>query len=89
MMSGNTSLFGECLYTGMSYRPKETEITTRTVNGQDVLGQLSEYDKRSVYVKELKSENYNPDEPRKELQTPSPLSSISFNFGVRFAFGGI
>lgn len=88
-ISGNISLYGECLYTGMSFKPKETELTSSTFNGQDQLDQMNEYDKRTVYLKKVNYENYNPDEPREELQTPAPLSSISFNFGVRFAFGGI
>ncbi len=89
MMSGNISLYGECIYTGMSYKPKETELTSSTFNGQDQIDQMYEYQKKTIYVKEVVIESFDPTKPREELQRPGPLSSIGINFGVRFAFGAI
>lgn len=89
LMSGNISLYGECLYTGMSYKKKESEVSSYTVDGQEQIDQLSEYQKRTVYKEELGNGSEDQNQPREELQTPNPLSSIGINVGIRFTFGAI
>ncbi len=85
----NLSLFGEVMYTGMNYLKEERNVTRYDSNGDDVLDELYEYEKKTIYKKEITGYSENPDLPREELQTPAPLSSVGFNFGIQFSFKGI
>jgi hypothetical protein len=80
------SLFSEIIFTGMNYYPKESEITSYIVNGEDKLNTLTENVRETVYVKKLTRDSNNTSEdvnaPKKSLRFPVGMSSLSLNAGV-------
>jgi hypothetical protein len=71
---------------------REAETVTFRVGGQDALGNLSEYSRRTEYVNELTPESnnpsvnpsINPDAPLQELVATTFFNSIGMNFGIRY-----
>ena len=70
----------------MNYYPKESEITSYIVNGEDKLNTLTENVRETVYVKKLTRDSNNTSDdvnaPKKSLRFPVGMSSLSLNAGV-------
>jgi len=92
-INNNTSLYLEGIFNSMSYYAKEKEVTKYTFNGDDMMGDLTESQRKTIYVDQTTTvtvdgvENNDPDQPTEELRSPSPLSSLGINFGVKLKFG--
>jgi hypothetical protein len=89
MISNNIDIFVEANFIGMTYYPKENEVTKYMNDGTDNLADLSERQKRTEFKKEidLQGEPSN-DEPSQQLKLAMPFSSVGINFGVKFIVGG-
>jgi len=86
---GNSlKLFGEFNCIGMNYTPKYYDVTKYTVNGADHLGDLSEKQKRTEFVKTYDKEaNIPNDSPNKQLKQTFPVSSFGLNVGITYNIG--
>ncbi len=81
-------LFGEFDFTGMNYTPKYYDLTKYTVNGTDILGGLSESQKRTEFVKSYdKKENIPSTSPSKQLKQTFPVSGFGLSVGASYNFG--
>lgn len=80
------SLFSEIIFTGMNYYPKESEITSYIINGEDKLSTLTENVRKTVYVKKLSTDTQNASDminaPNKNVRFPVAMSALSLNAGV-------
>lgn len=87
------SVYVEGIFNSMSYYAKERNMTKYTVDGQDQLPDLSVRAKKTIYVDQTTTitvdgtETTNPDQPAEELRSPSPLSSIGINIGLKLKLG--
>ena len=84
-------VFGEVCVNSINYKPRKTEITEYTLNGNDILNTLSTRDKITEYedkYTEVNSSNpVNSNEPSKYGRINMPLSNFSFQLGLRFSLG--
>jgi len=80
-------LFVEAKGSFVSYLPKNGEYTKYIVNGDDVLNDLTVYDREVEYVKSYSStDNLNDNAPRKRLRVSYSFSSLGLSAGIRFNF---
>jgi hypothetical protein len=89
----NTQLnvFAEVSVNSINYKPRKTEITEYTLNGNDIINTLSTRDRIIEYENEYTEVNssnpVNPNEPDKFGRINMPLSNICFQVGIRFSLG--
>lgn len=89
-LSDLLGLYAEAVFNTISYYPKESKITKLTVDGEDVLAELTVRERETVYVDELieQSTSNGPvideNKPLEQLKAPLPLSSLVFNIGLKF-----
>ncbi len=71
----------------ISYRPKKATYTEYVVNGDDILGDLTTYEKEVVYVKNYTwTDSVDDDSPRERVYITFPFSSLGLSAGLRFNF---
>jgi len=88
-ISESFAIFGECNINSLSITPKSSEITVSTLNGTDQLNSMSISEKKTDYLSSYSyDQNSTPStsEPRKEIKTKMPFSSIGANIGVKISF---
>jgi hypothetical protein len=77
--------YTEANFTGMTYYAKEGDLTKYIYDGTDQLSQLTEYQKKILYLKTYDPMTpYDATKPQLTTKTGSPLSSFSINVGIRF-----
>jgi hypothetical protein len=87
------SVYVEGIFNSMSYYAKETNVTKYNLDGQDMLPDLTVSARKTVYVDETTTitvdgtETTDPDQPTEALRSPSPLSSIGINVGLKVKLG--
>lgn len=74
-LSDLISLFGEIQLDGISYAPKHGKYTKFVADGEDILGSLTEKEKKWNYVKEV---DYNKNIPN---DSPDEYGKINYTFG--------
>lgn len=92
VLNNNIKLVTELNFVSMSYAPEERVVTSYTYNGQDIMGQLTEYQKKTIYKEQVVSNSGTRpagDQPKEEVRVNLPFSSVSFQIGVVYVFGGI
>ena len=87
-LSETLALFSELTFNSINYFPKEKEITKYEVNDVNRLPDLTERERRTVYVKNVatdtRDENYNdPDEPAKANRVSFAMNSLVANVGIK------
>lgn len=87
------SLFGEINTINMSYSPTKSEITEASENGQDILPNLSVYNKEVEYFDNYVKKKYDPEhpepdynQPRQEMKFKLPFGSLGLNIGLKINF---
>jgi hypothetical protein len=71
----------------ISYIPKKAEYTAYTINGTDILDQLTTYERQIEFVSEYETTTDPPqDEPQKHLKSSFPFSNLGIMVGLRFNF---
>ncbi|MEI7983011.1 MAG: outer membrane beta-barrel protein [Bacteroidota bacterium] len=81
------SLFVEATFQGLTWSPFYSEINKYTVDGNDHLGELTTFQKKTEYYSKLETNDYvSPDVPKKELRKTYPFDNAGVSFGVRFKF---
>ena len=87
-LRGRINVFGEVSINNINYKPRKTEITEFTLNGNDILNTLSTREKITEYedkYTEVSSSNpANPNTPNQNGRISIPLSNISFQVGITF-----
>lgn len=88
-LSSSMKLFTEMTFTSMTYYPGEKVATSYFVDGENVLNEVDEYYKKTIYKdKVVYSPPTNYDAPSEEVQVSIPFSSLSFQIGVVYTLGG-
>lgn len=82
-LSEKIGFFSEIHMITQSWAPKRSEITKQTVNGMDMLPDLSTSEKETEYVDKY-TESDDNDSPSKELKYFMPFSSIGLQIGLVF-----
>jgi len=87
-LNSSLSLFSELGFNSLRYAPNEKEVTRYEINDQNMLTDMYEQDRRTLYVKHLSSDtrndNYNdPDQPARATQISFDMSSIAANVGLK------
>jgi len=88
-VNDNLSYFAELQMTSLSYAPKKGEFTEYSINGTDVLPDLTTSEKEIEFVDSYTYNFNNPppdSQPSKELKQKMPFSGIGINIGVRIGF---
>jgi hypothetical protein len=84
-LTGNLDIYTEANFTGMTFYAKEGDMTRNINNGNDILSQLTESDKRILYQKKYDPQTpYDAAKPQLASRTGSPFSSFSIQTGIRF-----
>ncbi len=84
------SIYGEVIFSAISYYAKENEITFFDINDVDQLPDLTVRQKSTVYVDKVTETEINgtividDNKPNEQLRKPLPLSSLSFGVGVEY-----
>jgi hypothetical protein len=83
---GSVSYFVEAQIIAMNYCPTKGEIKKYTLNGDDILGDLSTSEREVEFVDSISSTDFfqDPDKPSQSLKMALPFSSVGVNIGVRF-----
>ncbi len=88
------ALYAEGIFNSMSYYKKESEIISSTLMGDDRLPDFTVRQIKTVYVKELTTTTIDGNavapkdtEPKQVLRSPSPLSSLGINIGLKIKLG--
>lgn len=87
------SIYAEGIFNSISYYAKESEITEATLDGEDYLPEYSVSDRKTIYVETVTTvtvddiPQVDPDQPTQALRSPSPLSSLGINVGVKIKLG--
>lgn len=83
---GSVSYFVEAQIIAMNYCPTKGEIMKYTVNGDDILGDLTTSEREVEFVDSTSSTDFfeDPNKPSQSLKMALPFSSIGVNVGVRF-----
>jgi len=85
ILSDRLIFFFEANGSFISYKPKKAEYTEYQLNGDDILDDLTVYERQVEYVKSFTSTDViDEDSPRKELINSLPFSSIGLSAGIRF-----
>jgi len=92
MVYDRVKIFAELEAIHLSLPRNTSETTTFRVGGQDALGNLNNYSRRTNYVNELTPESnnsrlnpsINPDQPLDELVSSTYFNSIGLNIGIRY-----
>jgi opacity protein-like surface antigen len=85
-ITSKLTLFGEILYTGVTFRPETATITSATANGIDVLGLIDTEFTHTEFVTDFNTnEPQNQDLPTKERAVDIPFNNLGLNVGVKFA----
>ncbi len=84
-LSSKWSLFGEVNVISMSYSPAKSKLTEYTVDGIDQLSTLTTSEKEVKFVDSFtyNTADHPSDEPREELKSYFPFSSLGLNIGLR------
>lgn len=89
MLSNNIKLSTEVNFVSMQFSPDEKVVTSYTYNGQDIMDQLNEYQKKTIYKDVIDNVGEPPvDQPRQENRINLPFSSVSFQVGLVYTLGG-
>lgn len=88
-MNDNMSFFAEINMVNMSYAPTKGEITEATINGTDMLPDMTTSVKEIEFVDSItidSSSQPNDTQPRQELKTKYAFGSVGINVGLRIDF---
>jgi opacity protein-like surface antigen len=89
-LNKKTGIFLELTSTAMNYAPKTRTLTAYTINGDDELNEyISVQASETEYVKETTITTPSEDDPTLSTlasQIKYPMSSFTFNLGIRFSF---
>lgn len=87
LTKGNLGFFVQATMINMSYAPTKSEITKYVYNGQDELSSMTTYNK-IIEFKDSIDPNapYDPNQPKQELKSYYPLSSLALSIGARLKF---
>ncbi|MDV3309727.1 MAG: hypothetical protein LOY03_13015 [Cyclobacteriaceae bacterium] len=90
-LTSSFRLFAEAVITGMNYYPKEAEVTTYEINGENRLPTLTRRQRLASFVNKVTFDTDDPidtnDNPSQQPRVSLPLSSIAANVGVKYTFG--
>jgi hypothetical protein len=87
-LNSSLSLFAELGFSSLRYAPKEKEVTRYEINDQNLLTDMDEQDRRTLYVKHLSSDtrndNYNDrNRPTRATPVTFDMSSLMTSVGVK------
>lgn len=86
-LTSKISLFGEVLYTGITFRPETATVTEATQNGINVLPYMNINDIQTEFVDEYYTGTpNNSNTPNKEDAIDIPFNNIGFNVGLKYGF---
>ncbi len=81
--------FLACQMQVQNFTLQSKKVEFYTENGANALGQLTTYQRETIYVRknlvQVSSTHYN--EPQKQLEKALPFSSIAFQMGLKYLFG--
>lgn len=90
-LTSSLRIFAEAVITGMNYYPKEAEVTTYEINGENRLSTLTRRQRLASFVNRVTLDTDEPidtnDNPSQQPRFSLPLSSIAANVGLKFNFG--
>jgi hypothetical protein len=96
-ISYRLSLFGEIGFSYLNFSPNSSEITEYTINNQDSISTLSEYELKTEYEDEVNTEyeyiddvfveDINESKPRQRRKFDVPLSYFSISIGIKMNIG--
>lgn len=89
ILNENFTLFSQVTLYSMTYAPEKGELTEISLNGADILHQLTTNEKEIEYVDKYTYSHTSPEPdsaPSKELKHNLPFSSLGVNIGLRFRF---
>ncbi len=92
-LSESLSIFGEISGVNLRIKRATSSVTKSTVNGTDVLGMMTTYEKETTYVDELNSSsnngaynpNYSTGSAKESLATTTNFNGVFFNIGVKYS----
>ncbi|MFN8333773.1 MAG: hypothetical protein U0U09_01520 [Cyclobacteriaceae bacterium] len=73
------NIFGEVSFVSMSYAPKERELTSYTINGDDALDSVPKADRKIEFKKEVKYSDNNS-----SVQQKYSMGSLGLQIGVKY-----
>lgn len=76
------SFIAEIRLSSQSIQVKKSTLTSDIVNGSEMIGTYTVSMKETIYVKKLDNQQYNADEPTRELGFSLPYSSIGLHAGL-------
>lgn len=86
-LTSKLSLFGEVLYTGITFRPETATVTEATENGVNVLPFMDVNDTQTEFVDEFYTGTpNNSNTPNKEAAIDIPFNNLGFNVGIKYGF---
>ena len=86
-VNNKISLFGEIKANSLTYKPEKGSVVSATYNGEDDLGDWSNFYKETEFSDEYtEPTTFNPSAPRVMSRLTLPFSSIGVNLGMRFHF---
>jgi hypothetical protein len=84
-ITDNLDIYTEANFTGMTYYAKEGDLTKYIYDGTDNLSQLSEYQKKILFLRSYDPMTpYDASKPQLASRTGSPFSSFSIQAGIKF-----
>lgn len=87
MINSNLSFFGEFNLVSLSYAPTKSEITSYSVDGEDILSNMTIAQKQIEYYDILKpNSTQTKDMPSQLLKKSISLGSIGLNIGMKINF---
>lgn len=88
-MSDMMGIFFELTYVGQSWAPMHSAYTEYTVDGADVLGNMTTDQKETNYVEEITYDSNPPStsDPSESYKWSYPMSSFGLNVGIKITLG--
>lgn len=84
-LTDNLDIYTEADFTGLTYYAKEGDMTKYVTNGTDNLSQMSEAQKKILYLKKFDPQTpYDASKPMLAARIGSPFSSFAIEAGIRF-----
>jgi hypothetical protein len=85
-ITSKLTLFGEILYTGVTFRPETATVTSATEDGENVLPFLDASESQTEFVDEfITGAPFNSNAPSKQPKIDMPFNNLGLNVGVKFA----
>lgn len=86
-LNSKISLFGELIYTGLTFRPTNAKVTKAIANGVNTLPLLDVSDKEIEFVSDfVTNAPSNSNLPTRQPAFDIPFNNIALQFGIKYGF---